>query len=162
MPSTWTRQALATNGYYVVMATPRSVRLSDDVLRRLADLAGRRGASVSSTIERLLDEALRREAHPGITFRDGPSGRRAGLVAGPDVDEVIRTLRAVQEERSDDAIAEVAETLSLTEAQVRAAVAYYADHRAETDARIAANDRATEELEAAWRRQQEILAGPHR
>jgi hypothetical protein len=144
------------------MATPRSVRLSDDVLLRLADLAARRGASVSSTIERLLDEALRREAHPGITFRDGPSGRRSGLVAGPDVDEVIRTLRAVQEERSDDVIAEVAEILSLTEAQVRAAVAYYADHRAETDARIAANDRATEELEAAWRRQQEILAGPRR
>jgi hypothetical protein len=117
---------------------------------------------VSSTIERLLDEALRREAHPGITFRDGPSGRRAGLVAGPDVDEVIRTLRAVQEERSDHAIAEVAEILSLTEAQVRTAVAYYADHRVEIDARIAANDRATEELEAAWRRQQEILAGPRR
>ena len=144
------------------MATPRSVRLSDDVLLRLADLAGRRGASVSSTIERLLDEALRREAHPGITFRDGPSGRRAGLVAGPDVDEVIRTLRAVQEERSDHAIAEVAEILSLTEAQVRAAVAYYADHRPEIDERITTNERMAEELEAAWHRQQEILAGPGR
>jgi predicted transcriptional regulator len=60
------------------MATPRSVRLSDDVLARLSDLAGRRGASVSSTIERLLDEALRREAHPGITFRTAPA------VDGPD------------------------------------------------------------------------------
>ena len=141
------------------MATPRSVRLSDDVLARLSDLAGRRGASVSSTIERLLDEALRREAHPGITFRDGPSGRRAGLVAGPDVDEVIRTLRAVQEERSDHAIAEVAEILSLTEVQVRAAVAYYADHRGEVDERIEATQRAADEAEAAWRRQQEVLAG---
>lgn len=144
------------------MGSPRSVRLSDDVLRRLADLAGRRGASVSSTIERLLDEALRREAHPGITFRDGPSGRRAGLVAGPDVDEVIRTLRAVQEERSDRAISEVAEILSLTDVQVLAAVAYYADHRPEIDERIATNERMAEELEAAWRRQQEILAGPDR
>src|SRR3712207_1528242 len=69
----------ATTGYDVAMASPRSVRLSDDVLRRLADLAGRRGVSVSSTMERLLDEALRREAHPGITFRDGPSGRRAEI-----------------------------------------------------------------------------------
>ncbi len=144
------------------MMTPRSVRLSDDVLRRLTDLAGRRGSSVSSTIERLLDEALRREAHPGITFRDGPSGRRAGLVAGPDVDEVIRTLRGVQEDGSDDVVAAVADMTSLTEAQVRAAVAYYADHRDEIDARIAANERTTEELEAAWRRQQEILAGPSR
>lgn len=144
------------------MGSPRSVRLSDDVLRRLADLAGRRGASVSSTIERLLDEALRREAHPGITCRDGPSGRRAGLVAGSDVDEVIRTLRAVKEERSERALAEVAEILSLTEVQVLAAVAYYADHRPEIDERIAANERMAEELEAAWRRQQEILAGPNR
>ncbi len=45
---------------------------------------------------------------------------------------------------------------------MRAAVAYYAVHRDEVDARIAANDRAAEELEAAWRRQQEVLAGPSR
>ncbi len=99
---------VADHGYDVVMSSPRSVRLSDDVLRRLADLAGRRGASVSSTIERLLDEALRRAAHPGVTFRDGPSGRRAGLVGGPDVDEVIRTLRAVQDEGHEDVVAAVA------------------------------------------------------
>ena len=52
------------------MASPRSVRLSDDVLRRLADVARRNGASVSSTIERLLDE----EARPKPTlplFRSG-------------------------------------------------------------------------------------------
>jgi hypothetical protein len=97
-----------------------------------------------------------------ITFRDGPSGRRARLVAGPDVDEVIRTLRGVQEERHEDAVGAVAEMISLTETQVRAAVAYYAVHRDEVDARIAANDRAAEELEAAWRRQQEVLAGPSR
>jgi len=113
-------------------------------------------------MERLLDEALRREAHPGITFRDGPSGRRAGLVAGPDVDEVIRALRAVQAEGADDVVATVADVSSLTEAQVRVAVAYYADHGAEIDDRLAANDRAAEEGEAAWRRQQEVLAGPRR
>ncbi len=83
-------------------------------------------------------------------------------MAGPDVDEVIRTLRSVQEEGHEDVVAAVAEMTSLTEAQVRAAVAYYADHRDEVDARIAANDRAAEELEAAWRRQQEVLAGPNR
>lgn len=142
------------------MATPRSVRLSDDVLRRLGDLARRRDTSVSGTIERLLDEALRREAHPGITFRDGPSGRRAGLVAGPDVDEVIRTLRAVQQEGVGDVVAAVAEATSLTEAQIRAAVAYYAEYGAEIDERIAANAQAADDLEAAWHRQQQILAGP--
>jgi hypothetical protein len=113
-------------------------------------------------MERLLDEALRREAHPGITFRDGPSGRRAGLVTGPDVDEVIRTLRGVQSDGTDDVVAAVADAMSLTEAQVHVAVAYYADHRAEVDGRISANEQAAEHSEAAWRRQQEILAGPGR
>jgi predicted transcriptional regulator len=144
------------------MSSPRSVRLSDDVLRRLNALASRRDASVSSVMERLIDEALRREAHPGITFRDGSSGRRAGLHGGPDVDEVIRTLRAVQAEGGADAsgpVDVVAASMSLTVDQVRTAVAYYADHGAEIDARIAANQQAADELEAAWRRQQEILAG---
>jgi hypothetical protein len=39
-------------------------------------------------------------------------------------------------------------------------VGYYADHRAEIDERIAANAQAADDLEAAWRRQREILAGP--
>lgn len=113
-------------------------------------------------MERLLEEALRREAHPTITFRDGPSGRRAGLVAGPDVDEVIRTLHAVQHEDSPDdraMVDMVASASSIAPGQVRAAVAYYADHREEVDARIAVNQRAADETEAAWLRQQEILSG---
>jgi hypothetical protein len=115
-------------------------------------------------MERLLEESLRREAHPAITYRDGPSGRRAGLTGGPDVDEVIRTLRAVQAEMaapsdSADLVETVADGTSLSSAQVRAAVAYYADHPEEIDARIAANQEAADELEAAWRRQQEILTG---
>jgi hypothetical protein len=32
------------------------------------------------------------EEHPGIAFRDGPSGRRAALAGGPDVWEAIVTL----------------------------------------------------------------------
>lgn len=146
------------------MATPRSVRLADDILRRLEQFATRRGASVASVMERLLDEALRRESHPGITFRDGPSGRRAGLIGGPDVDEVIATLRTVQQDAPDESavVSLVADASSLTTAQVHIAVAYYADHRAEVDARIAANESAAEEQEAAWRRQQEILSGRSR
>lgn len=147
------------------MVTPRSVRLSDDVLRRLDRFATQRGASVVSVMERLLDEALRREAHPTITFRDGPSGRRAGLVAGPDVDEVIRTLYAVQQDGVSDermVVDQVASASSLAPVQVRAAVAYYADHRDEVDARIAANQSAADDAEAAWLHQQEILSGRSR
>ena len=112
-------------------------------------------------MERLIDEGLRREAHPGVTFRDGPSGRRAGLIAGPDVDEVIRTLREFQAEgQLGDPIDAVAGSMTLSPDQVRTAVAYYADHADEIDTRLTANQQAADELEAAWRRQQEILAGP--
>lgn len=111
------------------------------------------------------DEALRREAHPGVTFRDGPSGRRAGLHGGPDVDEVISTLRVVQAESAggaSDPVDEVASAMSLTPDRVRTAVAYYADHRDEIDARITVKEQAADEMEASWRRQQEILTGSTR
>jgi hypothetical protein len=38
-----------------------------------------RGEAKSRTAERLIDEGLRMEDHPGIVFRDGPAGRRAAL-----------------------------------------------------------------------------------
>jgi hypothetical protein len=47
---------------------------------------------MSSVTNLFVDEALRAEEHPGITFRPGPTGRRAGIVGGPDVWEVIDTL----------------------------------------------------------------------
>lgn len=145
------------------MPTPRSVRLSDDALNRLGELAARRQVSVASLMERLLEEALRREEHPAITFRDGPSGRRAGLVDGPDVDEVVRALRQVQAEEPGleplETARSVAEVMSLSAHRVQAAIAYYADHAAEVDARIEADQRAADEAEAAWLRQQEILSG---
>jgi hypothetical protein len=39
--------------------------------------------------------------HPGIVFRDGPTGRRAGLAAGPDVWEVVSALRSTGLEGND-------------------------------------------------------------
>ncbi len=33
--------------------------------------------------------------HPGVIFKDGPSGRRAALAYGPDIWEVIKFLREV-------------------------------------------------------------------
>lgn len=46
------------------------------------------GWSGSSIANRFVDEALRMEGHPGVIFRDGPTGRRAVLIGGPDVREV--------------------------------------------------------------------------
>ncbi len=97
------------------------------------------------------------DEHPGIVFRDGPAGRRAALGAGPDVWEVIATVKSGKA-RGDQAIADAAEVLDLTDAQVRTAVRYYAAFAEEIDRRIALNAEDADEAEAAWKREQAALA----
>jgi hypothetical protein len=97
------------------------------------------------------------DEHPGIVFRGGPTGRRAALAAGPDVWEVMMTLKS-GEKRGEDAIAPAAELLNLTEPQIRAAVRYYAAFPEEIDKRIARNADDADEAEEAWRREQAALA----
>src|SRR6185437_9845048 len=41
------------------------------------------GEATSGLVVRLVDEGIRMAEHPGVVFRDGPTGRRAGLAAGP-------------------------------------------------------------------------------
>lgn len=97
------------------------------------------------------------EDHPGVVFRDGPSGRRAALAGGPDVWEVISTLRGTGL-AGEQAIVATAEWGALTPAQVRTAVRYYADFREEIDERIAFNEHESERQRATWKRAQEALA----
>ena len=60
------------------------------------------------------------EQHPGIVFRSGPGGRRAGLVGGPDVWEVVGVLRGTNV-GDGDSLAEIGERTGLTVDQVRVA-----------------------------------------
>src|ERR1700758_2482028 len=77
---------------------PSSVRFEPRVFERLsAFVAAHRDLTLSSATSRLVDEALRTREHPLITFKDGPAGRRARLVGGPDVWEVIGAIRSVRE-----------------------------------------------------------------
>lgn len=111
-----------------------------------------------------MDEALRAEEHPGIVFRPGPTGRRAGLADGPDVWEVVGAFQAVRAEGPDLAdeslIAAVAEASGLSPRVVRIAIRYYAAHPAEVEERIAANHEAADEAEAAWQAEQDPAARP--
>ncbi len=97
------------------------------------------------------------EDHPGIVFRDGPAGRRAALAGGPDVWEVIETLKGTGL-ADEQAVAATAEWGALTHAQVRVAVRYYADFRDEVDARIVHNSEEADRQRAASVRAQEALA----
>lgn len=97
------------------------------------------------------------DEHPGIVFRDGPAGRRAALVAGPDVWELMATLKG-GEVHGEKAIAATAKLLNLTELQVRTAVRYYSAYPEEIDERIERNIKEADAAEAAWRREQAALA----
>ena len=136
--------------------------MSERTLDRLDLGARRRGEAKARTAERVIDEGLRMEDHPGIVFRDGPSGRRAALATGPDVLEVIETLNGTGLS-GEQAIAATVEWGDLTPIAVRAAVRYYADYRDEIDDRILLNRQEAKRQRAAWERAQERWReAPHR
>jgi hypothetical protein len=113
--------------------------------------ARRRGTPTTTLAESLLREGIRTASHPGITFRDGPAGRRAGVIGGPDVWEVVRVW--LDEGKRSQA---TARTLRLTLGMVEAALGYYAEYRDEVDEWIERNDESMAEAEAARRRRQAL------
>lgn len=131
-----------------------SVRLSPEARERLQREAARSGEPPASLAERLIDEGLRQRRHPLVRHVDGPTGRRARLVGGPDVWEVVSFLRR-SEARGEDRVAHAAEWFRLPATLVEAALAYCAAFPEEIDERIRLNDEAAAEAEAiaAGRRQ---------
>jgi|ERR1022692_1295718 uncharacterized protein (DUF433 family) len=137
---------------------PFSIRMNTGLLDRLDRRARRRGEAKSRTAERLIDEGLRMEDHPGIVFKDGPAGRRAALAGGPDVWEVIETLQDTGL-KGEAAVAATAEWGALSLSQVHTAVRYYADFQAEVEERISHNREEADRQQAISQRAQEVLAG---
>jgi uncharacterized protein (DUF433 family) len=136
------------------MPRPRSFRFSERLLASLQERARERGESANSLAERLLEEGLRREDHPLITFREGPAGRRAALAGTRlDVSQVIDTLR-----ESGNSIASTAEYLGVAAPYVQAAVRYYAEFRDEVDEWRERMHEIADREEDAWRREQAVLA----
>lgn len=130
--------------YSVCMATtPFSARLDSNLVTRLKGLSRREGLAASQLAERFIEEGVRSAELPGIVFRPGPTGRRAGLHGGPDVWEIVRDVRHARASRPQDPIAVVVRSTDLSEEQVRLALAYYARYPDDVDARIT----AAEELE---------------
>jgi hypothetical protein len=140
------------------MTAPLSIRFDPGLLDRLRRRArALPGGSVSGLAQRLVDEGLRMAEHPGIAFKDGPSGRRAAVAYGPDVWEIVKFLREV-DERGSAAIAAAAEVLSLPEAKIRTAMHYYSAYPAEIDAEIEQADAESRAAEEAWEAEQRLLA----
>ncbi|HEY3086670.1 MAG TPA: hypothetical protein VGJ59_01230 [Jatrophihabitantaceae bacterium] len=140
------------------MSSPLSIRFDRRLLERLRRRAqSSPGATPSGLAQRLVDEGLRMADHPGVIFKDGPSGRRAALAFGPDVWEVVKVLREI-DERGEQAVAAAGEVLALPEAKVRVAMHYYAAYPEEIDAEIAEAERVSGEAEHAWQVERRLLA----
>jgi predicted transcriptional regulator len=133
--------------------THLSVRIDPETIARLDKLSRRSGRSRSWLAKTLIEEGLRMDAHPGIVFRDGPAGRRAGLARGPDVWEVMNTFEDRDHPTEED-ITYVAESLVLSVPEVRYALGYYSSFKEEIDDWIRSNDEEAEAAYAAWLAQQ--------
>jgi|SRR5215470_14545510 len=140
------------------VTTPLSIRFEPGLLARLRRrAAAETGTNASALAQRLIDEGLRMAEHPGIVFKVGPSGRRAALAYGPDVWEVVKFLREI-DERGSLALAAAAEVFSVDVLRISAAVGYYGEHRDEIDAEIDAADEASARAERAWQVRQQLIS----
>lgn len=139
------------------MARPTSFRLPDDLLGDLDAEARATGVSVTALVVSLLDEGLKTRRFPGIVYRDGATGRRAALLGGPDVWEVIRDLsHATGDQRTR--LADVADSSGLHPRQVETAIEFYVDHPVAIDELIAADEAAAERVRAQIDRRDRLLS----
>lgn len=85
---------------------------------------------------------------------DGPTGRRARLLQGPHVWELVSFIQR-SEATGDDKVAHAAEWFTLPATHVEAALAYYASFPHEIEECIRLNEEAAAEAQAiaAGRRQ---------
>lgn len=123
------------------MSVNVSVRLDDTLAENLRLRARAAGETLSDRLRRYAEEGTRREEHPHITFRDGPTGRRAKLIDGPDVWEIVMWLEDLDEET--DPAATLVDESGLRRPQIDAALSYRAAYPDEVAARIELHRRET-------------------
>lgn len=139
--------------------TGTSIRLRPDLKDALERRARAMGTSAAALFERFLDEGLRRDEHPLITFRDGPGGRRATVATTRlTVAQVIDTLQATEGDSETDRIRDTAEYLDIPLSYVRASVRYYAAFQEEVDTWQASADDAAERERKIWEREQAVFS----
>lgn len=140
------------------MARPTSFRLSEELLVRLEqEAAASSGTSVSALVVSLLSEGVKTRRFPGIVYRDGPAGRRAGLVGGPDVWEIIRALKATPG-RHEQRVKALASELGLPAHRIRLALDFCATFPDEIEARMATDERVARDLRRLTRERERLLS----
>ena len=140
------------------MTSPLSIRFDAALLARLRRrVHATPGSTTSALAQRLIDEGLRMSDHPGVIFKDGPSGRRAALAYGPDIWEIVKFLREI-DERGPAALDAAAEVFAVDASRIATAVSYYTSYPDEIDAEITDADEVSARAEEAWRIQRRLIA----
>jgi hypothetical protein len=132
-----------------------SLRIEESLGERLGVEARREKQTVSELARELIEEGLRMRNHPGIVFRPGPAGRRAALLRGPDVWQVIMGYND-SKEAGDDPVKYVCEVADLHPFEVDEALKYYAEFPDEIDEWIREEIEEEEQGYAAWLREQQV------
>jgi hypothetical protein len=132
------------------------IRIESRTLRALRERSAQSGEPIVRLADRYIDEGMRRDRHPGIAFRDGPAGRRALVVGGPDVWEIVAAARSAPE-RGDALVEALGERLGLAAEKIRIAVRYYAEYPQETDRLIAMVEEEADQLEQTLERERSLL-----
>lgn len=127
----------------MVASRATSYRMDPTVKARLEERAADEGIPERALLERLVTEGLDALLHPGIVYREGPTGRRASLAMGPDVWEVVSALRYTSGNDAER-VAALSEQFDLHPRHIRTAIDFAATHRLEIDTQVAANDAAAE------------------
>jgi len=134
-------------------------RPTSSAFRRTARPVGReahRGDLRQLLVSSVLDEGLKTRHFPGVVYRDGPTGRRAGLVGGPDVWEVIRALKAASG-GAEVRVRTVARN-GLARGPGPARDDFYGEHADEVDERIALDAQAAERVRKVVERRERLLS----
>jgi hypothetical protein len=123
----------------------------------LAARAAREGVSAPALLDQLIIEEIDQLDYPGIVFRGPAHDRRAALVAGPDVWEVIARLRDL-DGAEEQRISTLAAESDLHPRLIRIALDYAAEHADEIRERIDRNQAMAERSRRASRQRAALLA----
>lgn len=139
------------------MASATSYRLAPALKAALSKRAEAEQVTETALVTRMLQEGLKTADYPGIIYRSGPSGRRAGLAAGADVWEVILAMRSA-EGSGEAKLADASEQLGVPVRLVRLAVDFATANAEEIEAEIARNDAAAERVRKMIAERERLLA----
>ena len=134
----------------------QAIRIETDTLRALRERSAQSGEPIVRLAQRYIDEGLRLERHPGIVFRTGPAGRRAVIVGGPDVWEVVAAARGAPES-GEELVTALAERIGVPIERIRTAIRYYAEYPDEVDRFIAMVDEEGLRHEQTLERERQLL-----